>query len=109
MILPKTEAKIQQEIFIYLNNKYCTTKNNPKSVVFSVVNESMTSQRQKTNTGLVAGVSDLVFVTPNNVFFIEVKTSVGRQSAKQIAFEKTVSDLGYKYIIARCVDDISHL
>lgn len=56
-------------------------------------------------TGLVAGVSDLIVVQPNRVIFVEVKTATGRQQQNQKAFEKTVKDLGFEYILVRNLED----
>ena len=98
-----TEDKIQQEIFMYLQNNYCTKINNPQCVVFAVPNQN---QWKLTNIGVVAGVSDLIFLMPNRTIFIEVKTDTGVQSPAQKKFQEKVTALGFEYIIAKRVEDV---
>jgi hypothetical protein len=101
------EARIQQDIVMYFRNKYCTLLSNPKRLIFSVPNErnNAVEQMRMIGTGLLSGVSDLIIVTENAVTFCEVKDDKGKQSDKQKAFEKTVTDLGYKYILVRSLDE----
>jgi hypothetical protein len=104
----KSEDVIQAEIYKWYHNKYCTKLNNPKHCIFSVPNGGTRSKAEAMKfkaTGLVAGVSDLIVVQPNRVFFVEVKTATGRQQQNQIDFEKTVKDLGFEYILVRNLED----
>lgn len=102
-----TEAQLQQKIFQYYHNKYCTAHNNPQHIIFSVPNESSNAKEQmyKKSLGLIAGVSDLIIIRPNEVLFVEVKTTVGRQSDKQKAFQSKVELLGFKYFLVRSEED----
>ena len=60
--------------------------------------------------GMRAGTSDLVVVLPEGkVLFIEVKTQEGKQSDKQVAFQKKVESLGHKYFVVRGVDDVKKI
>jgi hypothetical protein len=103
----KTENKTQQEIIMYYRNNYCLKHHNPKHAIFSVPNDSKDAKEQmrKIATGLMRGVSDLIIVKPNEVVFCEVKTDVGRQSDSQKEFEQTVSNLGFRYILVRSLED----
>ena len=61
----------------------------------------------KKATGLLSGVSDLIVLLPNAItLFVEVKIeSGGVQSDSQKEFEKTVTDLGFRYVIVRSLDE----
>jgi hypothetical protein len=56
-------------------------------------------------TGVVAGVSDLIIIKPNEVIFVEVKTEIGKQSDKQKEFQQIVETLGFKYLLVRSLED----
>ena len=103
-----SEDILQAAIYRWYYNTYCTKKNNPKHCIFSVPNGGNRSAREAAKfkaTGLVAGVSDLIVVQPNRIIFVEVKFEKGKQSDKQKAFEKTVKDLGFEYILVRNLED----
>lgn len=54
--------------------------------------------------GVVAGVSDLLLLIPNNGYHglcIEMKTEKGRQSEHQKTFQEEAEYNGYKYIVCR--------
>ena len=59
------------------------------------------------DTGLPEGFSDLIALTNGTIYFIEVKTKYGQQRKAQKDFERTVTERGYKYIVARSVLDVS--
>lgn len=106
-----TEAQLQQKIFQYYHNKYCTTANSPQHIIFSVPNESSNAKEQmyKKSLGLIAGVSDLIIIQPNKVSFVEVKTQSGKQSEKQKEFQNKVELLGFKYYLVRSLEDFKKL
>ena len=57
--------------------------------------------------GVLAGVSDLVILRPNKVFFVEMKDgNKGRQSEGQKFFESVVTSYGFKYLIWRTPEDV---
>lgn len=99
----KSEDKIQQEIVMWYRNNYCLKKHNPRNLIFSVPNDSKDAKEQmrKIATGLFSGVSDLIMIHFGNVYFIEVKTDVGRQSDKQKEFQTLVENQGLKYFLVR--------
>lgn len=56
--------------------------------------------------GYIKGQPDLIILLPiGNVLFVEVKTSKGRQSPEQKAFQERVESLGFNYVIWRSVED----
>jgi hypothetical protein len=103
----KTESKIQQEIVMFYRNKYCTMKNNPRHLIFSVPNEGkdLHEQMAKKATGLLSGVSDLIIVRPNETLFVEVKDDKGRQKKEQIDFQAAIESLGMKYFLVRSKEE----
>lgn len=107
----KTENKIQQEIVIHVNNKYCLKHNKPRFLLFSVPNDSINAieTKRKVNTGLLRGASDLILLMPNIALFLEVKTDTGHQSAEQRDFQLRVEELGFKYHVVRSVEDVEKI
>lgn len=107
----KTENRIQQEIFMYFNNTFCTSKNEPRSIIFSVPNDSkdLKEQLRKKATGLMAGVSDLIVIHNGNVLFVEVKDHKGRQSEKQKQFQELVEAQGFKYYLVRSLEEFKNI
>lgn len=97
----KTEAKIQQDIVMYVRNELRVGK------IFSVPNESESKRDtiNKKKTGLLSGVSDLIWIVPNETIYVEVKTLKGVQSPAQKRFELDVLSLGQKYWLVRSKDD----
>ena len=102
----KAEERIQQEIFTYHWNTYPEERkllfmvnNNPKNKIDGARLKSL---------GLVAGVSDLIYVNPRDckVYFVELKTPKGRQDPEQIIFENKVTALGFKYLLIRSLDEM---
>ena len=103
----KTEAKIQQQIIQYYR-KY----NYGKGIIFSVPNErtgGYVAMKPLLLTGLMSGVSDVIVVEQSRVLFVEVKTTIGRQSEKQKKFESQVTALGYKYHLVRSLEDFKNI
>jgi len=107
----KTEAKVQQEIVVHFRNNY-QRKGIDKGVIFSVPNEragGFMAMKDLLLTGLLSGVSDLIVVMKGKVIFVEVKNDIGRQSEKQILFQKQVENLGFKYHLVRSLEDFKNI
>ena len=106
-----TENKIQQEIVQYFRNNYCLKHHNPRQCIFSVPNDSKNAveQQRKVNTGLMAGVSDLIVLINGNAIFVEIKTEIGKQSDKQKEFEETVTLQGFKYYLVRSLEEFKQI
>lgn len=56
--------------------------------------------------GAYPGLSDLVAIKDGRVIHVEVKTPAGRQSEKQLTFERDIKRCGGEYIVARCIEDL---
>jgi len=102
------EDVIQAEIYKWYNNNFCLKSHDPQCIIFSVPNGGTRDKREAMllkATGVVAGVSDLIIIKPNEVIFVEVKTEIGKQSDKQKQFQQTVETLGFKYLLVRSLED----
>lgn len=96
-----TEEQLQQQIIIFERNNY-SIKN--KSLIFSIPNGGSRNVAEALNlkrTGLTAGVSDLILIIKDKIYFIELKTETGKQSTAQKDFETKVNDFGFEYLIFR--------
>lgn len=107
----KSEDAIQQEIVMWYRNTYCLKKHNPRNILFSVPNDSKNSveQMRKISTGLYAGVSDIIVIHFGEVYFIEVKTEIGRQSNKQKEFQELIENQGFKYYLVRSLKEFQKI
>lgn len=79
-----------------------------KILCFSVPNGGSRNEREARNlkiSGVLAGVSDLIILLPEKVFFVELKTEKGKQSEYQQSFQEQVEKLGFDYLIWRNLDD----
>jgi hypothetical protein len=101
------ENKIQAEMVKWFRNSFCKKTDNPQCVIFSVPNEGRNKmeQMQKVAMGLYSGVSDLIVVKPHEIIFIEVKDAKGVQSTTQREFEAKITNLGFKYVVVRTLDE----
>ena len=106
----KTEARIQQEIFIWVKNNFCLKHHSPKWIIFSIPNDSSSKEEtmRKLATGMLPGASDLILIRPNKITFIEIKTDKGSQQPNQIQFQKSVEILGFEYWIIRSLEEIKN-
>jgi len=104
-----TESKLQQEIVNYYNNNYCLKFHDPRGMIFSIPNGGTRNKLEAITmkaTGLLAGASDLIVITPNGkLMFIELKTETGIQSEKQKDFQIRVNNLGYEYHLIRNLEN----
>ena len=55
--------------------------------------------------GLVAGVSDMTYLSKSGPVFLEFKTPTGKQTPKQKEWQSQVESAGYKYEIIRSFQD----
>lgn len=99
----KSENRIQQECVIKFHNKYPKLR----GLLFAVPNGGARSIREGKllkATGVVPGVSDMIFIYNKNVYCFELKTQIGIQSTRQINWQKLVEDQGVDYFIIRDSD-----
>ena len=107
-----SEAKIQQEIFIWYSNNYCRLSQQNRGIIFAVPNGGTRNKMEAITlkaTGLLAGVSDLIVIHKENVLFIEVKTEIGKQSKEQIDFENRIKENGFQYHIVKSLPDFTRI
>ena len=100
------EDRLQQKIVIAYRNTY---EIKGIGYIFSVPNggsRNIAEALKLKETGLRAGVSDLIVLHGNKTIFIEVKTDTGVQSPAQKKFQEKVTALGFEYIIAKRVEDV---
>lgn len=102
-----SEHQIQAQIIRYWNENYP----NHRKCLFHVNNkakDSLEGARMKT-LGVVSGVSDLILLAPNQVYFIELKDNTGKQSDHQKAFQQQAQSLNHIYRIIRSLDEFKAL
>ena len=98
-----TEEQLQAHIFQYHWNNYP----NERQRLFHVNNKARNKieGNQMKARGVVAGISDLVYLDENRTIYIELKIEGGTQSNEQKTFEKQCIATGHKYIIVRSLDE----
>lgn len=56
------------------------------------------------------GSPDIIGILPDGKFLgVECKSATGKQSVKQIAFQKRIEEVGGVYVLARRVEDLSNV
>lgn len=84
----------------------------PKDIILAVPNggsrNTLEASRLKAE-GVLAGVSDLIIVSEKKVFFIEMKTTTGRQNENQKAFQQKLEKLGFLYFICRSFEEFEKI
>jgi len=96
----KSEARIQQECFIWFWNKYPEYR----KLLFAVPNGGARSTHEGKllkQQGVVAGVSDMLFMIDGRCYCFELKTKIGVQSSRQKDWQYRVESQGFKYYIVR--------
>lgn len=98
------EYYTQQECVAWFKQEH------PDWILFSVPNEACYRNKPFfAATGLLDGVSDLIAVTNSNVIFIELKSSKGRQTPAQKAFQEKIESLGWQYYLVRDVESFCNI
>jgi len=107
----KLEDRIQQEIFLYLNNNFCLEWMPDRGIIFHVPNQraSAIERIKLAAIGVLSGVSDLIFIYRGKHLYIEVKTPTGTQSKDQKEFEGRIQSNGFSYYVVRSVDDVKDI
>lgn len=109
------EAKLQIECVTWLHNTHEETRglyfavpNENTRSVYETKRQQLVSGSMRKSMGTLAGVSDTILLLPRGKFHaacIEFKTKVGRQSEKQVEWQKKVESAGYYYTIVRTIDE----
>jgi hypothetical protein len=97
----KSEFTIQVEIvsFCRKNDIIC----------FSVPNEATRNNSKYIQSGVLAGVSDLIVLNNGKTHFVELKDYKGKQSEKQKEFENKVISQGFEYFLVRSLDEFKKI
>ena len=99
----KEEAKLQTNCFRWFDYQYPDLK----MLLFAVPNGGSRNVIEAANLkaqGVRAGVSDVIFLYPTEKYpflCIEFKSKTGKQTQKQIEFQKQVEKIGGRYEIVR--------
>ena len=103
----QTEQQIQSECVRWLWNAHTETR----GLFFSVTNNSENIGRAmvRKSMGLVAGVSDMLFLWKGKTYCIEFKTMTGEQSDAQIIWQDKVTRQGFEYYVIRSLDEFKNL
>lgn len=92
------ESDIQKQIIAWFRLSY------PEYIIAAIPNGGYRNAREAKimkAEGVLAGFSDLIVITQENVLFVEVKTQKGRQSEYQKRFQRKVESLGFSYLVCR--------
>jgi hypothetical protein len=103
-----TEHQLQQAIFTWHWNNLPQER----GLLFMVQN-TVTDKRQGAilkGMGLIAGVSDMVYLKPGGVpVFVELKTAGGYQSKEQKQWQGKIEAAGYTYHLVRSLEEFQEL
>lgn len=97
------ESELQQSCVKWFRYAYPRQS----QVLFAVPNggyRNIATARKLKAEGVTPGVSDLILLVPKHGYHglcIEMKHGKGRQSPKQVAWEKAVKKQGYHYVVVR--------
>lgn len=93
----RDEEVLQAECYKWFHNTYHAHR----QMLFHVDNNSWNAVigAKKKALGVCAGVSDLIFIVPGAVMFLEMKCPGKTQLPEQIEFERKVTERGQFYTI----------
>lgn len=103
-----SENRIQQESYMWFHNEFPQYR----GLLFSVPNGGFrlsSEAKLLQQTGLVSGVSDMIFLFNKKAYLIEMKTEQGYQSTNQSNWEAKVKSQGFEYYIIRDVNKFKQL
>ncbi|RPH85505.1 MAG: VRR-NUC domain-containing protein [Chroococcales cyanobacterium metabat2.561] len=99
----QSEDALQQKCFVWYNNTYPQYR----GLLFHVPNGGARNGREAKKfsmLGVVAGVSDFIFLWRGKTHLIELKADKGRQSDDQINWMSLVTTNGFQYYIIRSLE-----
>lgn len=105
------ERLIQDQILTWLTyQKECVVLEIDTQGIFDRKTRTFRPKRPNVGSLFVRGVSDLIVLHKHyGVLCIECKSAVGRLSDKQLEFKKAIEAIGYKFYIARSVEDVEKI
>lgn len=95
-----SEDRLQQECYMWFWNTYPDLR----GLLFAVPNGGYRTPQEAKKfklTGVVSGVSDMLFMHNEKTYCFELKTQKGYQSAKQTKWQQTIEKQGFNYFIIR--------
>lgn len=99
------EEKIQQQFFVYFNNKYCLKFHKPRWMVLHIPNEGK-NNANLIKLGLYPGAADNLIIDPNGkAYFVELKAKGKTQRPNQKEFEAHCKQTGVPYYLADNIED----
>lgn len=104
----ESEDRLQQKCFIWFWNTYPKLR----KTLFAVPNGGARSAREGAlfkETGVVAGVSDMILLHNERGYCFEMKTVVGVQSIKQKEWEAIIKKQNVPYYIVRSLTEFKNL
>lgn len=106
--IKKSEDRIQQECYMWFHNTYPELR----GLLFAVPNGGRRSPQEAKKfklTGVVPGVSDMLFMYMGNTYCFELKTPIGTQSNNQIVWQELVVKHMFSYFVVRSKDQFEYL
>lgn len=103
------EDALQAKIVVWFKNNY---QMHGKGLIFSCPNggtRNIVEAKKLKETGLMAGVSDLIVLLETKILFVELKIEKGIQSDAQKLFETRILNLGYEYHLIRDLETFKSL
>lgn len=103
----KSEDQIQFECYMWFHNQFPELR----GLLFAVPNGGARSALQGKifkMTGVVAGVSDMLFMHKGKTYCFELKNKFGTQSDKQKWWQSIVQVEGFNYHIVRSLDEFKN-
>jgi hypothetical protein len=100
----KSENRIQQECYMWFHNTYPHLR----GLLFAVPNggaRSITEGKLFKQTGVVAGVSDMILLYDATPYCFELKTILGSQSQKQKEWQAKVESQFISYYVIRSLNE----
>ena len=95
-----SEDRLQQECYMWFWNTYPQLR----GLLFAVPNGGYRTPQEAKKfrlTGVVSGVSDMLFMYNAKTYCFELKTEVGYQSTKQLEWQRKAEQQGFNYYIIR--------
>lgn len=108
------ESKIQNQIRCELSKYGCVFRTNSGefwqgTVAYSKEFHGPVLKNLRRVSGLPAGFSDLLFIAPGKIAFIETKNEIGRLRPEQRNFLGRMRSMGYIAGVARSIDEAVRL
>jgi len=99
----KSEERIQQECYMWFHNTYPEYR----GCLFHVPNGGARSSVEGAmfkKIGVVPGVADMLLMVNSTTYCFELKNKYGKQSPKQVKWQKQIEKNGFNYFIIRDVN-----